>query len=228
MITMKKEKIKKAFHLTIPVMMGYVFVACAFSILMKEKGMNPLYSLLMSIFVYAGSMQFVAITLLSEKAGLVQAALMTLLVNIRHIFYGLSLMEAYQKMKKEKYYFIHTLSDETYSLLCTQDQKDPELLILIGAFNQFYWVAGTLLGSLLSEWLFFDTTGIDFAMNALFIVVFIEQWESCKWHLPSLLGVVLSLLSLFIFGKDQMVLMSMILILGSLLALSKMKEGDVK
>lgn len=225
---MKKDVVKRAFHLTIPVMMGYVFVAVAFSILMNEKGMSPLYSLLMSVFVYAGSMQFAAVELLCGGAGLFQAAFMTLMVNIRHIFYGLGLMEPYQKMKKEKFYFIHSLSDETYSLLCTQDKSDKTLLVLIGAFNQLYWVIGTLLGSLLSEWLFFDTTGIDFAMNALFIVIFIEQWQSSSRHLPAVLGVVLSLLCLIVFGKDQMVLMSMILILASLLALRKIEGGSAK
>ena len=173
---MKKDVVKKAFHLTIPIMMGYVFVAVAFSILMNEKGMPPLYSLLMSVFVYAGSMQFAAVELLSSAAGLLQVAFMTLMVNMRHIFYGLSLMEPYQKMGREKFYFIHTLSDETYSLLCTQDKNDRTLLLMIGLFNQLYWIMGTLIGSMLSEWLFFDTTGIDFAMNALFIVIFIEQW----------------------------------------------------
>ena len=220
---MKKDVIKKAFQLTFPVMMGYIFVAIAFAVLMKEKGLSPLYSLLLSIFVYAGAMQFAAVELLSSGAGILSAAIMTLMVNIRHIFYGLSLIEPYKKMKKEKYYFIHSLSDETYSILCTQDKNDRPLLLLIGLFNQLYWIAGTLIGSWLSEYLFFDTTGIDFAMNALFLVIFVEQWQSVEHHFPATLGIVLSLVCLVVFGQNQMVIMSMILILASLLAYRKLK-----
>ena len=212
------KQLKKAFELTIPVLLGYLFVGIAFAILMKEKGFSLWHSVFMSIFVYAGAMQFASIELLSTNAGIIQVVLLTLLVNIRHIFYGLSLMNPFHLMKKEKAYFIHSLSDETYSLLCMNPNFDYKFMLLIGVLNHSYWVLGTFIGSILSEFIFFDTKGIDFAMNALFIVVFIEQWQSTKNHIYSWMGLGISFTCLVIFGKNQMVLTSMILILLSLLA----------
>ena len=210
------KKLRKAFELTIPVMLGYLFVGIAFFFLLKEKGFSLWHSVFMSIFVYAGAMQFASIDLLANNAGIIQVALLTLLVNIRHIFYGLSLMNPFHSMKNEKIYFIHSLSDETYSLLCMNPDFDYKFMLLIGLLNHFYWIIGTFIGSLLSEFIFFDTTGIDFAMNALFIVVFIEQWKSTDNHIYSLFGLLISFVCLLLFGKDQMVLTSMILILLSL------------
>lgn len=222
------NRLKKAFELTIPVMLGYLFVGIAFSILMKEKGFTWIHSLCMSVFVYAGAMQFAAIDLLSTNANILQVALLTLLVNIRHIFYGLSLMNPFHEMKKEKAYFIHSLSDETYSLLCMNSNYDYKFMLLIGLFNHIYWIIGTLIGSLLSEFIFFDTTGIDFAMNALFIVVFLEQWKSSDEHIYSIIGLLISFICLIVFGKDQMVITSMILILLSLLGWNRWRIYENK
>ena len=140
------KKLRKAFELTIPVMLGYLFVGIAFSILMKEKGFSLWHSVFMSIFVYAGAMQFASIDLLANNAGIIQVALLTLLVNIRHIFYGLSLMNPFHSMKNEKIYFIHSLSDETYSLLCMNPDFDYKFMLLIGLLNHFYWIIGTFIG----------------------------------------------------------------------------------
>lgn len=224
-MSMNKETFKKALQLTSPVFFGYIFVAIAFALLMKEKGMTIWHSLSMSIFVYAGAMQFAAIELIVSGVSLIQVAFMTLLVNIRHIFYGLSLMKPYREMKHEKVYFIHSLSDETYSLLCMNKEYDTKLMLMIGLLNQSYWVSGTLIGSLIGEVIAFDTTGIDFAMNALFLVVFIEQWQSSKEHVPALVGLFSTLLCLVIFGKENMVVMSMILILFSLFVYRRMNRG---
>ena len=221
---MNKKIIKEAFIATIPIMLGYIFVAIAFSIVMKEKGFGMIYCLLMSVFVYAGAMQFAGIELLFSSANIIQVALMTLMVNIRHIFYGLSLMEEYKSLKKEKFYFIHMLSDETYSLLCMNKNKDKTYILLVGLFNHSYWVIGTIIGCILSELICFDTSGIDFAMNALFIVVFLEQILSSKDKIPSILGIVLTFICLLLFGKDNMVVTSMILILISLIFYRK--KGD--
>lgn len=217
------KRLKQAFECTIPVLLGYLFVGIAFSILMKEKGFSLWHSVFMSIFVYAGAMQFASIDLLANHAGIIQVAILTLFVNIRHIFYGLSLMKPFHSMKNEKLYFIHSLSDETYSLLCMNPDFDYKFMLLIGLLNHLYWIVGTLLGCLLSEFIFFDTTGIDFAMNALFIVVFIEQWKSTNNHIYSILGLLISFSCLLIFGKDQMVLTSMILILLSLFVYRKLE-----
>ena len=221
---MNKNILKESFLSTIPVMLGYIFVAIAFSIVMKEKGFGMSYCLLMSIFVYAGAMQFAGVELLAASANLFQVALLTLMVNIRHIFYGLSLMDEYKSMKLEKYYFIHSLSDETYSLLCMKKNINKSYILLVGLFNQSYWVIGTFIGCMISNVIPFDTTGIDFAMNALFIVVFLEQIQSSKDKIPSLLGILITLICLILFGKDSMIITSMILILISLLAYRKIGE----
>ena len=220
---MNKKIIKQAFHLTIPIMLGYIFVAIAFSLVMQEKGYGLGYCLLMSIFVYAGSMQFAGIGLLVNQTNLIHVAMMTLMVNIRHIFYGLSLMEPYKKMKNEKFYFIHSLSDETYSLLCMHAHEDKKLLLCIGLLNQLYWVIGTILGCLIGQIIPFDTSGIEFAMNALFIVIFLEQFLSCEDHLPSFIGIIVSLICLLLFKADRLVFTSMFCILFSLIIYRKVR-----
>lgn len=223
---MNKKLLKKAFHLTIPIMLGYLFVAIAFSLVMQEKGYGIGYCLLMSIFVYAGSMQFAGIELLVNQTNLISVAIMTLMINIRHIFYGLSLMEPFKKMKLEKFYFIHSLSDETYSLLCMHTHEDKNLLLCIGLFNQMYWVIGTIFGCLIGHLITFDTSGIDFAMNALFIVIFLEQFLSCEDHLPSLMGILISLICLLLFKADGLVFTSMFCILFSLIIYRRVKYHE--
>ena len=224
-----KKAIKAAFPVTIPVLLGYVSVGIAFGLLAEKSGYNFLWAVLMSIIIYAGSMQFIAVNLLVSGTGLVEAALMTLFVNIRHIFYGLSFIDRFKSMGKKKTYMIYSLSDETYSLLCSS--KAPEgvdenlFLFFISFLNQLYWVTGTLIGSIAGSLIKFNTKGIDFAMTALFVVIFIEQWFSYKTHIPVLIGLVATVLSLVVFGAGNLILPSMLIITAVLMLFQKQIEA---
>lgn len=212
--------VRYAFRRSLPVMAGYVVLGTGFGILLETKGYGVWWALAMSAFIYAGSMQYVAIDLLAGGASLISAAVMTLMVNARHLFYGISMIDRYKETGKKKPYLIFSLTDETYSLVCSGDVPEgvdqKKYFFWVSLFNQCYWVAGSLLGALLGSFLNFNTAGIDFSMTALFLVVFIEQWKSTTNHLSALAGVGISITCLFIFGADQFLIPSMILITGFL------------
>lgn len=209
-----KKLLKTAFLKSLPVMAGYLVIGTGFGILLKKAGYGMLWALLMSLFIYAGSMQYVAVSLLSSGASLITAALTTLMVNARHLFYGISMLEKYQGAGKKKPYLIFSLTDETYSLLCAEDYpegEDPHWFgFFVSLFNQCYWVIGCVLGSILGSVLVFDTSGIEFSMTALFVTVFIEQWLATKNHLPAIIGLLCSIICLIIFGADHFLIPSMI------------------
>lgn len=199
--------IKSAFPLTVPVLCGYFFTGMAFGLLMYS-GEYPWYlAVLCSIFIYAGSMQFVAVNFFAGGFSLIQVALMTLAVNIRHIFYGISFLDRFSKMGKKKGYMIFSLTDETYSLLCAskvpQGVDENSFFFWIAFLDQLYWILGTLAGCVAGALIPFDTTGIDFAMTALFTVIVVEQLENKQNRLPVLIGSLCALLGLFLFGKDN-------------------------
>ena len=213
---MQNSLLKTAFLRSLPVMAGYLVLGCGFGILMTDAGFGPLWPAAMSLFIFAGSMQFVGVSLICGGASLLTAALTTLMVNARHIFYSVSMYSVYRDAGVKKPLLIFTLTDETYSLLC--DSKTPEGLaphtyrLAVSLFNYSYWVAGSLLGGLLGQVIPFDTTGIDFSMTALFVTVFVEQWTSTKEHRPALLGVGATLLCLWLFGRDVFLIPSMVII----------------
>ena len=209
-----KNLVKTAFIKSLPVMAGYVVLAIGFGILMKEAGYGLFLSFLMSFTVYAGSMQFVAVSLLSSGASLISAALTTLMVNARHLFYGVSMIDKYKNAGKKKPYLIFALTDETYSLLCGDDYPEGEdkhlYSFFVSLFNQCYWVIGSIIGSILGSLITFNTAGIDFSMTALFVTVFVEQWLTSKNHLPALAGLFCSVACLVIFGPDGFLIPTMI------------------
>ena len=213
---MKKTAIRTAFLDTIPVLTGYVFLGFGFGILMTENGYGPGWSLCMSLFIYAGSMQYVTVSLLSGGAGLLTAALTTLVVNARHLFYGISMVDAYKGAGRKKPYLIFALTDETYSLV-SQNQA-PEGLsrhgycFLVSVFNQCYWVAGSLLGALAGRLIPLNYEGIEFVLTALFVTIFVEQWLSTKNPLPAITGVAATALCLLSFGSDIFLIPSMVTI----------------
>lgn len=218
---MTRKQFQTIFKATIPVMAGYIVLAMGFSIYAKASGYGLVWSLLMSVIVYAGSMQYVLVDLLASGAGILVTLLTTLMVNARHMFYGISMIEKYQGTGKKKPYLIFSLTDETYSLVCNDvpDGIDPgTYYFYVSLFDQLYWIIGTILGALASNIIPFSTDGIEFSMTALFIVVFLEQWLSNKNHVPALSGLLLSIICLFIFGSDNFLIPSMILITISLLA----------
>ena len=208
--------LKTVFVKTLPVMAGYIDLGLGFGVLLEKNGYGIWWALAMSLFIYAGSMQYVTISLLTSGATLISAALTTLMVNARHLFYGISMVEKYKNAGKKKPYLMFALTDETYSLVCNGDypeDTDPHTYCFwVSVFNQCYWVLGSVLGSLIGVAITFDTTGIDFAMTALFVTVFVEQWLGTKNHIPALMGVVSSVVCLLIFGSDNFLIPSMIAI----------------
>lgn len=223
---MKKQTIKKAFWDTLPVMTGYLFLGVGFGIILQQNGYGPLWALAMSLFIYAGSMQYVGIGLLTGGASLLTAALTTLMVNARHLFYGLSMIEPYKGAGRRKPYLIFALTDETYSLVSRKLPEDVERIsycFFVSLFDQCYWVLGSILGSLVGN-LPVDFTGIDFALTALFVTVFVEQWLSSKNHLPALVGVICAAVCLVLFGADNFLIPTMILIAAILVMLQKVKK----
>ncbi len=206
-----------AFPVTIPVMMGYLFIGIAFGMLMAGKGYGLIWSFLMSVFVYAGSMQFVAVNFFAGTTSWLTIVFITFMVNVRHVFYGLSMLGRFKGMGKKKPYMIFSLTDETFSLLCSaeapQGVNSNWFLFFISLLDQIYWIVGSVLGGVVGALVPFNTKGIDFAMTALFVVIFVEQWQSTKNHLPALAGLAASLLCLLVFGASNFILPSMIVIL---------------
>ncbi len=218
-----KQTLRYSFRASLPVMAGYVVIGMGFGILFQSKGYSWWWAFLMSLTVYAGSMQYVAIDLISGGASLITTALMTLMVNIRHLFYGITMLEKYRDAGRAKPYLIFALTDETFSLVCSPELPEGverrRYYLLVSLFNQFYWVAGSTLGGILGSALLFDTQGIDFSMTALFVVIFVEQWEKTKNHLAALAGLGLSVICLLIFGADSFLIPSMLGITAALFLL---------
>ena len=214
---MNKTVFRKALTAALPVMYSYLIIGMGFGVVVQSRGFGPLWAGAMSVFIYAGSMQFVALELIGSGASLLTAAITTVMVNLRHVFYGLSMVDKYKTTGAFKPYLIYALSDETYSLVC----NPPELLpgeqryfyLLVSSMDQACWVLGSILGGLLGAALPFSTEGIDFALTALFVCVVAEQWLSTKEHTPALLGLGLSVLCLLLFGPENFLLPAMLLIL---------------
>lgn len=228
---LSKNEIKKAFLATVPVMTGYLVLGMGFGIILKTKGYGVLWALAMSVFIYAGSMQFVALDLLTGGASLITVALTTLMVNARHLFYGISMVDKYRNTGAKKPYLIFALTDETYSLVCNDGAvKDignkNGYYFLVSLFDQIYWVAGCVIGSLLGSVIPFNTEGIDFALTALFITVFVEQWLDSKKHSPALIGVGASVVCLLIFGSESFLIPSMIIITALLVIIRKKEVAN--
>ena len=206
---MKHSPIRTAFLDTLPVMTGYVFLGFGFGILLHRSGYGLVWSFCMSLFIYAGSMQYMAVSLLSGGAGLLTAALTAFVVNARHLFYGISMVEAYRGAGKKKPYLIFALTDETYSLVSRQREPDLGYCFLVSLFDQIYWVAGSVLGSLAGSLLPVNFEGIEFVLTALFVTIFVEQWLSSKDHGPALIGLLATAACLLLFGKDIFLIPSM-------------------
>ena len=218
-----KKAAKFAFVKSIPIMLGYVFLGIAFGLVLQKAGLGPLWALLISACVYAGSMQFALVGILTGGLSFVTTAVMTLFINSRHAFYGLTFIERFKKMRKAYPYMVFSLTDETYSLLCSmarpRDFTDREwdmATLFVSLFDQCYWVAGTVIGVLLGSLITFDTTGLDFALTALFVVIFTDQWKSGNGHKAALTGVAASALCVLIFGQSAFIIPAMILILAAI------------
>lgn len=230
-----KAAYKAAFPHTIPVMTGYLFIGIAFGVMFSNKGYNFAWAGLMSLLVYAGSGQYLAVNFFDPSVSLFQVVFLTFMVNVRHIFYGLSLLDKFKVSGKKKPYMIFSLTDETYSLYFLTKTPpyvdEGKFLFALSTLNQSYWIIGSMIGALAGYLIPFNSKGIDFAMTALFIVIFVEQWLEKKNRFPAVVGVLASLVCLLVFGKDSFILPSMIIIMIVLLSNHKIEEkktGEVE
>ena len=192
-------------------MFGYLFLGFAFGVLMTQAGYSAVWCALSSVLIYAGSMQFILVELLASGAGLGLAAVMTLLINSRHLFYGLSFIGRFRGMGLSKLYAIFALTDETYSVLCAlpEELSTPGRILRISLLDHLYWITGSVLGGLAGAALPFDTTGLDFCMTAFFAIIFIEQWLSAGVHAPAATGLVSAAVFLALLGPDAFILPSL-------------------
>lgn len=213
---MRKKHLKAVFLDTVPVLTGYLFLGMGFGILLSENGYGVLWALAMSIFVFAGSGQYLAVSLLANSSGLLSAAIATLLVNARHLFYGISLLEKYKGAGKKKPYLIFALTDETYSLV-TQNEP-PEGMsrhsycFTVSVLDHIYWITGCTLGALVGQFIPINYEGIEFVLTALFVTMFVDRWLTNKDHFPAMVGVCATFVSLLLFGSEFFLIPAMVLI----------------
>ena len=225
---MNNKTFRRAFLDTLPVMSGYLVLGFGFGIIMKSSGFGILLTFAMSLLVYAGSMQYAAVGLLTGGASLLTIGLTTLMVNARHLFYGISMLDKYRHSGKRKPYLIFGLTDETYSLVCREipwirEEHFRSYSTWVTLLDHIYWVSGSVLGAVVGTLIRFNSEGVEFALTALFLTVFLEQWLTAKRHTPALIGVITSFFCLTIFGAEHFLIPSMLMIA---LLLCVYKEGD--
>lgn len=213
--------LRAAFPHTIPVLTGFLFLGIAYGVLMNAKGYGPLWSTLMSAVAFCGSMQFVAISLLTTVFDPLQALLLSFMVNARHLFYGIVMLEKYRGLGKVRIPLIYVLCDETFSLVSTVEPPEgvdkKYFYLSISLLDYLYWVGGTALGGLLGDFIPFDTAGLDFALTALFVVLFMEQWKKRENRAAGLIGIIATAACLLAFGPDNLVIPAMLAIVAILL-----------
>ncbi|NLZ69421.1 MAG: branched-chain amino acid transporter AzlC [Spirochaetales bacterium] len=213
----KTKAFKAALPYTLPICVGFLFLGMSYGFLMKSKGFSFIYPTLMSLFIFAGSMEFVTVNLLLSAFNPLYAFALTLMVNARHLFYGLSMLDKYKNVGLKKLYLIFGMCDESFTINYTvtppSDIDKGWFMFFVTLLNQLYWVSGATLGALLGYVIHFNTKGLEFVMTALFVVMFIEQWEKSTNHRPALIGVICSVLSLIVFGSSNFVVVAMALII---------------
>lgn len=230
-MSVKTRAFKAAFPLTIPVLTGYLFLGTAYGIIMNSKGYGTGWTFLMSLLVFAGSAQYVAVTFLTTVFNPVYALLLTVMVNARHIFYGISMLEKYQGTGRFKPYLIFGLTDETFSIVCSTEAPDGVdknwFLFFVTFLDHGYWITGSVIGALLGSIVTFNTRGLDFALTALFVVIFIGQWKGRRNHGPALIGVACSVACLLTFGPGQFIIPAMATIIAALTLFRTKIDGEV-
>lgn len=218
-----KEKInalKAAIPLTLPVLAGFLFLGTAYGILMSSKGYGLGWTVLMSFAAFAGSAQYVAVTFLTMVFNPLYALLMTLIINARHIFYGISMLDKYRNTGRLKPYLIFGLCDETFSIVCTTEPpagiNKNWFYFFVTLLGHFYWVAGSAVGGLLGSLVSFNIKGLDFVLTALFVVILVGQWRNRENRLPAVIGVMCAVVCLLLFGQSRFIIPAMLAILASL------------
>lgn len=231
---MKAKAFKAALPYTIPICIGFLFLGMSYGFLMRSKGFSFVYPMLTSLFIFAGSMEFITINLLLASFNPVYTLLLTIMVNARHIFYGISMLDKYKNCGYKKLYLIFGMCDESFSINCSitppPDIDKGWFMFFVTLLNHIYWVSGATLGGLLGYVISFDTKGIDFVMTALFVVMFINQWEEAENHLSAIIGLICPFICLIIFGSQNFMLPSMALIILCFLLLKKLQvlaKGEI-
>ena len=227
--SLKWNALKAAFPYTISIFAGFWFLALAYGIYMNVSGFSFWYPMAMSAIIYGGSLEFVAVSMLLSPFAPVQTFLMTLMIQARHLFYGISMLDKYKHLGAKKLYIIYAMCDETFSVNYTAKIPDGVdrgwFYFFVSLLNQIYWVSGATIGGLLGSLIHFDTTGLDFVMTAMFVVIFMEQWMKEKHHFSELIGLIAAVGCLLIFGADNFIIPTMICILAALSFLKKPIES---
>ncbi len=222
---MRLRALKAAFPHTVPIFAGFWFLGLAYGIFMNVSGFGFWYPLLMSLVIFGGSLEFVAVTMLLGAFAPLQTLAMALILQARHLFYGVAMLEKYRGLGWKKPYLIFGLCDETFSINCTaeipEDVDRGWFYFFVTLLNHLYWVSGSTIGGLVGSLLTFDTEGIEFVMTAMFVVIFLEQWKKEKRHDSALLGLGASALCLLVFGADAFIIPSMACVLVLLTALRR-------
>ena len=224
----RRQVMKIAFLKSIPIMCSYLFVSMAYGMMMENAGYQWYYSLLASMTIYTGAFQFVLITFLSSGASIVTIMVTALLMNSRQAFYSLSFLDVFRDMGKRKLYMIHTMTDETYAVNCSigNTENKKEIMFFVALFSRCYWMIGAVLGGVIGQLLPFELEGIDFCMTALFVIIFIDQWEKSNNHFPAVIGLIIAIICLFIFGQMAFMLPALVLASGVLMFWSGKKQRE--
>lgn len=229
---MKDTTFRYALQKATPVITGYIVLGIGFGILLTDKGYAPWWSILMAAFIFGGSLQYVGIDLMASGAGLISTALLSAMISARQLFYSLSMVERYRDMGKCKNYVIFGLTDETYSIVCAPEipagVDERRFTFLVSLIDHGAWVLGCTLGAVAGSLLHFDTTGVDFVMTALFVVIFTEQWEKTREHAPALLGLGVTIACRLVFGVNGFLIPSMLGITAGLFAMKKRLDPDAE
>ena len=227
---MKRKALKAAFPYTIPIFAGFWFLGLAYGIYMNTAGFSFVYPMLMSFLIFGGSLEFVAVEMLLSPFAPLQVFIMSLLIQARHLFYGISMLEKYKGTGWKKFFLIFGMCDESFSINYTaqipEDVDKGWFMLFVTELNRFYWVSGATIGGLVGSLLTFDTSGISFVMTAMFVVIFLEQWLKEKNHIASLIGIGVSVLCLLIFGADSFMVPTMVAIIVLLLLLKKKLQPE--
>lgn len=231
---MKTKAFKAALPYTIPICIGFLFLGMSYGFLMRSKGFSFVYPMLTSLFIFAGSMEFITINLLLASFNPIYTLLLTIMVNARHIFYSISMLDKYKNCGYKKLYLIFGMCDESFSINCSitppPDIDKGWFMFFVTLLNHIYWVSGATLGGLLGYVISFDTKGIDFVMTALFVVMFINQWEETENHISAIIGLICPFICLIIFGSQNFMLPSMALIILCFLLLKRLQvlaKGEI-
>ena len=230
---MKRKAFKAALPYTLPICVGFLFLGMSYGFLMKSKGFSFVYPMFMSMFIFAGSMEFVTVELLLSAFHPLHAFLLALMVNARHLFYGISMLDKYKGSGWKKPYLIFGMCDESFSINYTADiPADIDrgwFMFFVTLLNHLYWFSGATLGGIFGSLIHFDTKGLDFVMTAMFVVIFMEQWMKEKQHKSALIGLGVSLACLILFGADNFIIPAMSAILAALTIFCKpIKKGEIK